>query len=222
MSRFVAIGLFAEGTSDFRFLLTLLAREASDIIAHFGTQAVVLSEPPVLPLDGRTTEQRTKVACDNRTNVDIFAVHADASRTGRDTVERLVVFDLRESTAENCGLAAERIVGLLPAREMEAWALCDADAIAQACGLEAWPSSRGFPWGDTPIERIEDPKRALDDAVAALTKRRRGRRSIAAAAYLDRIGETARLERLRRLDSYRAFASDLRDAFDSLGLLRAE
>ncbi|WP_372425178.1 hypothetical protein [Salinarimonas chemoclinalis] len=219
MSRYVVLGLFAEGPSDFGFLLGLLAREAFAVIAREGTQAVIIGEP-VVSLDGRSVEDRTRVACALADNVDVFIVHGDSSRTARAAVERLVVADLRHRAQATCGLAGARFVGLLPSREMEAWALADPDALAQACGYVAWPASIELFREPTEAERLADPKQALDTAIGTLVGTRRRGRSISAAAYLDRIGETASLERLRRLDSYARFASDLRAALDHLGLLR--
>ena len=221
MSRYVVLGLFAEGPSDFRFLLDLLAREAFDLVGRRGTQPVIVGEP-IVRLDGRSVEDRARIACENESDVDVFIVHGDASRAARGAVSTLVLDGLRQQAKARCALDEARFVGLLPAREMEAWALCDEDAIAQACGYVAWPSSRPVPWAGEDIERIEDPKRMLDDAVAGLLGRRKRGRVTTAAAFLDAIGERVRLERLRRLDSYRQFASDLSAAFDSLGLLRAE
>lgn len=219
MSRYVALGLFAEGPSDFRFLLSVLAREAFDLVGRRGTQAVVIGEP-VVQLDGRSAEERARTACDNERFVDVFVVHGDASRSARDAGTALVLEELRRVSDALCGLRRERFVGLLPAREMEAWALCDEDAIAQACGFERWPADRPLPWAGTDIERIDGPKRMLDAAVAELRSRRTRSRATTAAAYLDAIGQRARLERLRRLASYRQFASDLEAAFRSLGVLR--
>ncbi|MGJ3263397.1 MAG: hypothetical protein ACFE0R_09190 [Salinarimonas sp.] len=219
MSRHVVLGLFAEGPSDFSFLLGLLAREAFDLVGRGGTQSVIVSEP-VVRLDGRSAEERARSACGVEREIDVFVVHGDASRTARANVERLVVAELRGRASTLCGLPAARFVGLLPVREMEAGALADADAIAQACGYASWPADKAPSWDPGDAERIPDPKRALDDAIGTLLGQRRRRRSVAAAAYLNCIGETARLDRLRRLDSYARFASDLRDAFDLLGLLR--
>ena len=219
MSRHVVIGLFAEGPSDFRFLTTLLFREAFALVSARGTQAVIVSEP-VVRLPGRSPVDRANVACESARDVDIFVVHADASRTGADAVRRETVDALRTRAREGCAVPRGRFVGLIPIREMEAWALCDEEAIAVACGFENWPRSRLVPWSRSEIERIEDPKRALDEVVADLLGRRSRRRTAAAAAYLDRIGELASLERLRELASYRAFADDLAAAFAALGLLR--
>lgn len=112
----------------------------------------------------------------------------------------------------------ERTVGVVPVREMEAWALADGDALRGAFGAVLDDAALGIPIRPREVEGIFDPKVVLEQAYRNVVgQRRRGKRKV--ADFFDVIGERVRLERLREVPAYQHFEQELRTALLELGYL---
>lgn len=204
--RWVSVGLFAEGSSDYRFLGELLPRLIRDV-AHerFGPDFELWE--PVIPLDAPGRSRRAKIAAAIDPAWDectLFVVHAD----GNGDPHRARA----QQIAPGLALAAERhpdlvAVGCVPVREIEAWLLADA---------RPWTSMRH---GQTEVqvrlpddpEAVADPKRVLRQLVTAVGRRRRLEEDIYA-----QLGRLVSLDALDRLPAARRFRDDLAAALARL------
>lgn len=116
-------------------------------------------------------------------------------------------------------LTNTRGVAVVPARVTEAWALADGDALRGAFGTTLDDEGLGIPDRPQEVERIADPKQALDHALGeAVGGSRRRRHQV--STYLNAIGERVGLARLRSVPAYRRFEGDLRAALRQLGYIR--
>ncbi|GJE03786.1 hypothetical protein GMJLKIPL_5743 [Methylobacterium isbiliense] len=212
----LVVGLFCEGPTDGRFLPTIIHRTLLAILVEQSAFDVELQEQ-IIPYAEKSNEERAQAICRERASVDLFVVHADASRLQSERVQDTIVGQIQATASAACGVRPERIIPLLPIREMEAWVLADPDAIARALGYDAgWPERVERGWQPERAEAEPDPKRTLDAAIRSLAGGRRGRRSPGAEAYFDRIADEVGLSCLGRLASYQRFRTDLQRGFTSL------
>jgi hypothetical protein len=211
----LVVGLFCEGPTDRRFLSQLIPRTLLAILAEQSAFDVEFQEQIVL-FEEKTNEDRAQLICAERTNIDLFVVHVDATRPQRERVQDAIVGQIQAIARATCGVPAERIVPLVPIREMEAWILSDPEAIARVLGYESWPDRVRRDWVPDRAEAETDPKRTLDEAVRNLVGRRRGRRRDGGDVYVDLIGAEVDLTRLDRLDSFQRFRTDLLEGLRAL------
>jgi hypothetical protein len=213
MAHFLGLALVAEGPTDYHFLRPLLRRLAEQVCAERARGVVEI--PDVLELCNspgdpalRHLERVRDEALKSHEGWHVLFVHSDgAGDPGSAFAERI---DPVRSLVEASGLPGQRsIVGVVPVREMEAWAIADGEAVRRAFGTSRSNAELGLPERPAEAERILDPKRALADALTAARSGRRSRRARKASSFLDLIAEHADLA---TLDSLPAFAR-LRDEF---------
>ncbi|MBI1987290.1 MAG: hypothetical protein HYS70_02945 [Nitrospinae bacterium] len=99
--------------------------------------------------------------------------------------------------------------------------MVDGDALRQAFGTTLDDGKLGVPAGPHEVEKIVDPKQALDQAFRQVVGRQR-RRKKSAADFLDVIGERVRLPRLRLVPAFKQFERELHHALRKLGYLKEE
>lgn len=103
---------------------------------------------------------------------------------------------------EQCPIS--NYIVIVPVREIESWLLCDPDAIRQALNLEHLPKEVPNP------EAILDPKNKMRDIIRVASKK--------SVRYLNtahnhRIAAEARLEKLRKCNSFRPLEQFLSRVF---------
>lgn len=130
---------------------------------------------------GRRLADKIRNGFNRHCECDLLFVHRDANSTGAAARYREIA-----AAVQDAGYAGPW-VGIVPVRMTESWLLCDTDAIRRAtrkpqgrAPLELPPLSG--------VERIADPKTALETALLAASENRGRRRS----------GDRQDLPRLRR------------------------
>ncbi len=215
----LVVGLFSEGPTDRRFLPRIVYRTLLGIVQAEAARAVELQEDIVAYIE-KPNAERAELVCRDRESVDLFVIHADASRSLVDQIEARLIGQVRASARAACAMTEARIVPLIPVRETEAWMLADPDAVARVFGFSAWPERVAVSWYPERAETVEDPKRTLTEAVRALFGGRKARRVPGPEGLFDQIAEEIDLRRLARLPSYQRFEADLRSGLGALGILR--
>jgi hypothetical protein len=220
--RYLGLALFAEGPTDHRFLSPLLRRVTEDLCLSRGISLVEVSEVFELhsPRESREADRASRIFSAAREAwgaFHILFVHTDGAG------------DAEAARLERVEPAAERLeqelaganactVAVVPVRETEAWALTDGDALRAAFGARLDDTALGIPDRPERVERIPDPKLALDQVLAAIVgSRRRSKRT--ASEFLTAIGERVKLARLRQVPAFRCFELDLQAALQTLGYL---
>jgi len=190
--RVLTSGLIAEDASDVAFLLPVLQAQLDRI----GWEAEFASEQIYVP--EMTTVRSADAVASTVTGVlefsDLIFAHHDSREAAK--IERL---------RERCQVG-NRVVGIVPVRETEAWVLAAACASLTIAEFDAKPPEKGFKW----VEKIPDPK-------AELRRRYHGRRS--AEDLFTLIAERADLDRLAEVPAYQSFQQDLTTALKELNFL---
>ena len=222
---YLALALYAEGPTDHRFLSKVLYRSTYRLCATLGQSAVEVKEE-VLDLDAphefRQGSRDTRILEAARAAIDTFNiqfVHSDGAgdpESARDrNIQPAVNLISQELPCTEIGT-----VPVVPVRETEAWVLADGAALRDAFGTSLGDDRLGVPIRARQVERITDPKQALEEAFTATLAGRRRRQTKKAGRYLEIIGERVRLERLQEIPAFQQFECDLTTALQCLGYIR--
>lgn len=202
---YLRVGLYAEGPSDYDFLLPLLDRLLPSLAASLfpGTCEVAesLGIDAPRPAQGERAERIAAAIADRWEECTLFVIHADGA--GDPTSARRSCIDP--------GIEAARraypdivMVPCIPVRETEAWMLVDADVFRTLLGGGAQPALPAEP------ERETDPKLMLGRILKEGGMRRKPER-------LYRLfGEEVSLEALRTLPAFLRFEAELIEAIQNV------
>jgi hypothetical protein len=223
--RYLGLALFAEGSTDHRFLSPILRRVTEELCLRHSQEVVEiggileLHSPPKFRERDRAT-RIAEAASEARGAFNILFIHTDGAG------------DPERARRERIDPAAQRIieagagrwecpVAVVPVRETEAWTLVDGDALRAAFGTVLNDEGLGIPSRCREVESISDPKQALEQVFTHVigSGRRRKRK---AAAFMDAIGERVQLTLLRQVPAFQRFERELGAALTRLGYLNVE
>ncbi len=201
---YVQVGLYAEGPSDYDFLLPLLDRLVDDLLAsHYPGEAT--TQPSPLPLDAATaTKSRehriAEVLVQYQETIQILVVHADAdgdpARARRERVD--------PGSHRGQALLTQRVevVGCIPVQAIEAWMLADPQTFRSLLGHAVELPRNPEALGRTKL------KPTLQSLLQVQSRRR-----LKAAQFF---GEKVSLDELRRLSAFQAFEAELLEALHAI------
>jgi hypothetical protein len=192
MLRFLTAALLCEGRQDEAFLTRVISRQLSQMACGdpgFDFEAVV----PRGCLTATGPAQKLDAAvCEASEDFALLLVHNDYNERGK-------IDALRDRTRSRLS-GHSRIVGVIPIRETEAWALADSDAFPRGCRLD------GLPRKLRDIEADPDPKIVLKAVLGRAYD----------AELADYLGENVSLDRLAQFPAYQLFLQDLTTALKEL------
>lgn len=191
--KYVCAGLYAEGPSDYRFLLPLVDRLLAELTAGMApvelAATVGIDAPRQAP--ARRADRIAAAMREYAGQCTVFIVHTDGAGDP-DAATRERIEPARATVPPGTALVA-----CVPVREIEAWMLAS-PAPFTTLVRGASPTLPAQP------EKEPDPKRALHDILTAMQLRQR-----LGSDYHAFFGANAELADLRRLPAFRAFESAL-------------
>ncbi len=198
---YLCAGLYAEGRSDYAFLLPLIDRmlyEASTEVVGMTevAESVPIDAPPPFPSARADRIANAIHAFQDRCT--LFVVHADADRDHEAALRDRVDPGRRAAPAD------APIVACIPVREIEAWMLSDR-GVFTALLAGADPTLPRDP------EVGSDPKQTLKQVYKEL------RLAGAIGEYYGFFGQNIVIDSLRRLPAFRRFEDELKLGVESLG-----
>jgi hypothetical protein len=203
---YVRAGLYAEGPSDYRFLVPVVTRLLQELAPRVLpslpeiADTVPIDAPP--PAPSNRAERIASAVHDHWNDCTIFVIHGDANGDeARALVER--VQPGIESALRQHPDAA--IVPCVPVRAVEAWMLSDSKVFNQLLGGSQDPSLPPKP------EMLPDPKAEVNTILKKLGANLRTFRDFQAF-----FGANVDLVSLRDLPSFRAFEQALESALGRL------
>lgn len=219
MAKQIFVGLTTEGTTDIRFLESVVRRTFEDV-AFECTQdvEVYLYVIPSLKT-GKPFPQYVKETYSKALDmygVMCLAVHTDADR---ESYEERMADKIEPARKElmtlNDDESSKLLTPIIPVRMMEAWMLADKNLLKAEIGTDLSDVVLGI---ERNPEVIPDPKKTIEDAIRIATEelpRRRNRPTI--SELYEVIGNAISTEALMTLSSYRKFKEEVRDTFGKLG-----
>lgn len=221
-ARQVFIGFTTEGTTDERFLETIIERTFVDIAfeCHGDVEPVV----KFLKVDKTGLGFSDYVCKAIQQGVDeigmmVLCVHADAD--GK-TIDNVITnkFDptQKQLDLENNDMTCKIIVSVIPIQMMESWMLADKQLFKTEIGTKLTDSELKI---NKDPESFSDPKSVIEEAIRisrlSLTKRRRKDLTIS-DIYMP-IGQKVTIEKLKSIPSYCHFQEQVRTAYRKLHLM---
>lgn len=224
MSQPIFIALTVEGTTDTRFLESILESVFQELALNH-LDADVECEVSVL---GRYDKSEgfcsgvikaSKMSRSESLWADTLAVHTDADKMTYDE-RRNTNFDSVFEKLKNVNPEeyCTVITPIIPVRMIEAWMLADCDLLRQEIGTSLTKAQLGI---DGNPESFADPKSKVEDAIriaeeSATHKRPTNKISIGELYQI--IGKKISLERLEQLSSFQRFEQEVLNTFKEIGL----
>jgi len=214
--RYVGLALFAEGATDHRFLDVLIRRVVAGLCVRHRTPTELSDVQRLEPPRGVDRAERIAQGAQAVQGAfHILFVHTDAGGDRQRACDERVEPG-RRLLHERLGASQREVVGVVPVRELEAWALADPDALRRVLSSTKADDELGLPPRPRLLEHVPDPKALLADVVAQARSGRRGRRRRSASVFLDRLAEEVELDRLRELPSFAGFEAKTERALRNL------
>lgn len=221
--RQIAIGLNAEGVTDYRFLKDIIYRTFTRIIAHECDIDIEILDVFCIKVP-KTTFQDTVISATMKGTteygVSIMCIHADADNNSLEAIIDYKFTPLWESLkllsdSNYCKI----IVPVVPITMTEAWMMADKELLKKSINASHLKDEDlGL---DKKPETYRDPKDAINKAIAmaANQNQRKRIRSINIGSLYEEMGGLLPLDALEKLPSYVAFTNSVRKALKDLNYL---
>ncbi len=222
MARQIFIGLISEGSTDQRFLKSIVERTFDDLKFECDSDIDIFDIKEIKLSTGTTFVTKVLESSSigyKNFGMTILCVQTDAdNRNLEDTYSHKIKPALIELESQDANQCCKILVAIVPIQETEAWMLADKELLKQEMGTDR--SDNDLEINRMP-EHIANPKEVIENAIRiareSYTKKRRKDLTLA-DLYLP-IGQSIDLFKLERLSSYQDFQSNVRKAFKSLNLL---
>jgi hypothetical protein len=219
--RYVALGLFAEGTSDQQFLQRIIFRAVHRKAVDIHKGAVEVQDTFVSGEEFESEHRAERVfeafgKFLNQGAIDLLFIHADGDNDPRRALAERITPCMTRIDQEQFARAFA-IVPVIPVRMTEAWALADPTALQAVLGTTRSPTDLGLPDHILrSLETLAEPKTLLKEVMQRSGAQQGRRREPPIPRGLaDRID----LANLRKLSSYSRFEEDIEQALRKVWLV---
>lgn len=220
MSNFILTGLFTEGSTDNRFLESVVKRTLEDVAFDCTGDIDVELEIIKITKTGLTfTEQiveASKVAFDKFSILLLF-IHTDADDTDDYTVFKNKIIPAQELLAkQDDNICCKKMVAIVPIQMTESWMIIDKNLLKSEIGIEKTDAELGIHLNP---ETLKDPKALIEEIIRlskeGQTKRKRNKGLDISDLY-QIIGQKVELSELEKLPSYLKFKNSLIEVLKEL------
>jgi hypothetical protein len=210
----LTMALYAEGTTDDRFLPYIILRTIKALLIENGVTDVDVWEPTPLnkaQITGVSLQDRILSASRNVFGYHILFIHQDADDRSTQTCYQERIAPGLQLIESDPGQVCKTVVPIIPIRNIEAWLICDPDTLLRTIGTSLTSADLDLPASPQLVEKILDPKAKYKSVVtSALSSRRRGK--VDPGIYYEKLGREINLSLLRRVPAYAEFVDLLRVA----------
>ena len=212
MSNFILTGLFSEGTTDNRFLESLVMRTLEDVA--FDCKGDIEVGLEVIKIDKTGLKFDEQVLAASKTAFDKFSisflfVHTDADSSDDDFVFKSKIIPAINYLNIQVDSICKHIVAIVPIQMTESWMIADKELLKSEIGIENSDFDLGI---HSNLETINDPKKVIENIIRIskedLTKRKRNKGLNISDLY-QIIGQKIDLSQLEKLSSYIKFKQSL-------------
>lgn len=217
------IGLIAEGTTDIRFLKSVISKSIQEI-AMFCDNQVEIFDPKEIKAEGDDFVNKMLTASKRAWQdygITILCIHTDSDNRSADNAKQYkftpflnALKDMPEE--EYC----KHIVPTIPIQMIESWMLADKDLLKQLINAkEISETDLGI---DKQPESYADPKSVIEDAIrkAMSNQPKKKRNQIGIADLYELLGNRLSLDKLRTIPSFTQFENNVINVFKELKLMR--
>lgn len=221
MGKQLFIGLATEGTTDVRFLESIVKRTFEDIALNECQQDIDIyifaSETAKQGLTFPDYVVKASKEGLMTWGIMTLAIHTDADRdTFQERMENKIkpALKLLEKQGEEC---CKLLTPIIPVRMIEAWMLADKELFKEEIGTSKSDAELGI---NRDPESMADPKQTIENAIRIATEHLpKRRRRLSIAELYEIIGDIIDLNALSTLDSYRHFKEAVRTTYQALNYI---
>jgi len=214
------IGLFTEGTTDQRFLKSIVEKSFIYIGMECNSDIEIFVQPIKIDKTGLVFSEQTIEASRigiEKFGISVLCLHSDADDK-TDNVAFQKINKAVEELQNKDNLFCKLVTPVVPVQMIEAWLLTDKELLKKQIGTNK--SDIELQINRNP-ELIADPKTIIENAIRiareGLSKRRRKDLTIG-ELYLP-IGQKIEIEKLNTLPSFRKFIAAVRKTYRDLNYL---
>ncbi len=219
MIRQLFIGLYAEGSTDMRFLESIVKRTFDDIAFECAGEFETYIAPIIINKTGSDFVEQVIGASKEgleKFGISILCVHTDADSSDDRTAFNNKINPVLSALIEKDDIDfCKNITAIVPVQMIEAWMLADKEALKKEIGSDKSDYELGI---SLDPEKMSDPKIVIKNAIrisrSDLTKRRRHKLEIS-ELYLP-LGQKIELKKLDILPSFIKFKNSIRDSYRKL------
>lgn len=223
MTKQIFIGLMTEGTTDDRFLRSIVKRTFDEIGFECNGEVETVIVPIKIEKANLNFAEQVLLAAKlgyTELGIMILCAHSDADSINDEIAMRNKIMPAKQALIESESSDICRILtALVPVQMIEAWMLADKDLLKREIGT--LKSDFDLCIHRHP-EQIADPKTVIEEAIriarAELTKRRR-HDLVISDLYLP-IGQKITIEKLDILPSFLKFKDSIREAYRKLNYMQ--
>lgn len=223
MANFILAGLFTEGTTDVRFLESIVKKTLVDVAfecsGEIETELEIINiNKTGLNFNQQVLEASKKASIDF--SVLILFVHTDADGVNGEIIFQSKIIPAKEflNIYEDNSIC-KNVVAIVPIQMTESWMLADKELLKSEIGIAGTDFELGIHKNP---EEITNPKAAIEKVIQLSkenqTKRKRNKGLMISDLY-QIIGQKVELSELEKLPSYLKFKSSLREMFIELNFL---
>lgn len=221
MSRQIYIGLTTEGTTDVRFLSSVVQRTFEDIAFNECAQDIDISTFIInvskIGLDFCDYIKKASFEGVNKYGIMTLVVHTDSDRNTYDERMNNKIIPAQDQLNLLDENYCKLLTPIIPVKMIESWMLADKELLKRQIGTTKSDSELGI---DRRPETIADPKTAIENAIRIANEDfPRRRKKLTISELYGIIGDSVNLESLKKLDSYKKFQDSVRNTYIKLGYM---
>lgn len=211
MSNFILAGLYTEGTTDVRFLSSVIERTLEDVAFECTGAIETMLEVIKINKSGLSFSEQVLEASKvsfNKYGTLLLFVHTDADSETDDLILNTKIIPAHKliSEEDDC---CKHIIPIVPIQMTESWMIADKKLLKSEIGIDKTDTELGIHLNP---EKIKNPKGLIEDIIRVskedITKRKR-RKGLEISDLYQIIGKQVELIELQKLSSYSKFKDSL-------------
>jgi hypothetical protein len=213
MSNFIFAGLFTEGTTDVRFLSSVVERTLESIAFDCSGDIETRVEP--ISINKTKLDFNDQVLAASRNAFERFGISLLFIHTDSDNIDDELVFNSKIIPAQKLlceqdnNLYCKNMVAIVPIQMTESWMIADKELLKSEIGISKTDAELGIHLNP---ETLNNPKRIIEELIRLCkeddTKRKRNKGLNISELY-QIIGQKIELSQLEKLNSYNKFKQSL-------------
>lgn len=219
MSNFILAGLFTEGTTDNRFLSSVVERTLEDIA--FDCTGDIETKVEIITINKTGLNFNEQVLEASKSAFDKFGilllfVHADSDALSDNLIFETKIIPAQKILLEQDDNYCKNLIAIVPIQMSESWMIADKQLLKDEIGIEKTDTELEIHLNP---ESITNPKSVIENIIRIskedLTKRRRNNGLNISDLY-QIIGQKVEISELEKLTSYLKFKNSLIDKLREL------
>lgn len=215
----ITIGFATEGTTDVRFLESIIQRTFEEVAFDCTAEIEVLPLQYLPKETGNIEVSSVSYAKKaDELGIMVLCLHKDADDKSDANAFQFNILPAFRSIESNPDIYCKNLVAIVPVQMSEAWMLADTELLKDEIGTDLTDQQLNIYQNP---ESIADPKKSIIDAIriARQTMTRRTRRDLKIGELYQPVGQKIELVHLKKLPSYLKFREAVQRAFQKLNYL---